>query len=63
MVSGYSLRTDYVNNQRTSLCPTCATLSASAYGPNVNTTYPLGMMWNDYVWTSGQDLDANNGRW
>ena len=63
MVSGYNLRTDYTNNQRTSLCPTCSALAASAYGPPINTTYPLGMMWNDYVWTLGGDLDANNGRW
>ena len=38
-------------------------LSASLWGPDVNTTYPIGAFAEDYIYTAGAgDLDACNGR-
>jgi len=39
-------------------------LSSTFWGPDVNTTYPIGAFAEDYVYTAGYgDLDACNGRW
>ena len=40
-----------------------STATSRTMGPPVNTTYPLGSMCEDYVYTAGAgDLDAHNGR-
>jgi hypothetical protein len=59
MRSSYSLRNI---TQRTSL-PDGTQLSASQYGPNVSTQYPLGYYIEDYEYIQGSgDLDEHNGR-
>ena len=58
MASGYSLRSI---SSRTTL-PDGTT--ASAAGPTVSSSYPLGAFLYDYAWSASTgDLDANNGRW
>jgi len=60
MRSGYALRSI---TQRHTL-PDGTSLTASQYGPDVSTTYPLGCYQEDYVYTAGYgDLDSHNGRW
>ena len=48
---------------RTTLSNGTVLLSAY-YGPNINSTYPLGSYMEDYEYLSGNgDLDQYNGRW
>jgi hypothetical protein len=59
MTSSYSLRNI---TQRTTL-PDGTQLSASQYGPNVSTQYPLGYYIEDYEYITGSGtLDEHNGR-
>jgi hypothetical protein len=52
----------YANNQRTSL-PNGTQLGSQYYGPNVNSTYPIGYYLQDYQYVKGAgDLDEYNGR-
>lgn len=62
ILPSYSLRT-YANDERTSLA-NGTVLSSQYYGPNVNSTYPLGYYLQDFEYVSGSgDLDEYNGRW
>ncbi|MDQ3818636.1 MAG: YHYH protein, partial [Acidobacteriota bacterium] len=59
MASSYRLRS--ITQRRTLADGT--TLSASQYGPDVSSTYPLGYYAEDYEYVSGLgDLDQYNGR-
>lgn len=60
MTSSYSLRNI---TTRTTL-PDGTVLSSQYYGPNVNTTYPLGYYIEDYQYVNGSGtLDQYNGRY
>jgi YHYH protein len=60
MKSGYSLR----NITQRHTLPYNVALTVANYGPNVNTTYPIGTYCEDYEWlaTNGGHLDKYNGR-
>lgn len=60
MKSGYSLRSI---TQRHTL-PDGTALTSAQYGPDVNSTYPIGTYCEDYEWlaSNGGDLDEYNGR-
>lgn len=58
--SSYSLRSITVRQ----VLPDGSSLSASDYGPDVSTTYPLGTYVEDYEYLAGSGhLDEYNGRW
>jgi hypothetical protein len=61
MTSSYAART-YASNHRTTL-PDGTALTASEYGPDVSSTYPVGYYVEDFAYTAGSgDLDQFNGR-
>lgn len=62
LLPSYKLRS-YVKGERRSLA-NGTILSPKYYGPEVNSSYPLGYFIQDYEYARGLgDLDQYNGRW